>query len=428
MAVTTLMMVPGRRYVTNTGRAFTVIRRFKKPGKKTRMVQVAEIRWDNDEQTFEITRRMFNKMAIRVAVPGQDDVKPDATPDIDADADVTTPTPTPMINVDLAKAIADAVAPHVKAGIDREQIEAIVDARIVDSLLPRRVEVVIPGTGDMKDVGVQHAYFEAIRRISLQRMNLWLVGPAGSGKTSVAAAVAESLGLPHYALSVCALTSKADLIGYRNVSDGKYVPTDLRQAYEHGGVFLLDEVDAGNANVMVIMNALLANGHCPFPDGMVKKHDDFILLAGANTVGLGADKQYVGRNQLDKATVDRFVMMEFPYDPTIEACMAGVSPNCFSEADRPDPIEFIQVEDKADAENDARLKAAAEVRCAEFCRKLVRVRKAMAELKVRHIVSPRATKAGCTLIRLGFTMQDTMNMAVWKGLDADTVAKIEARI
>jgi cobaltochelatase CobS len=419
------MMVAGRRYITVTGRGFTLIRRFKKQGAKTRLVQMGEIKWDNDEQTFEITRRMFNKMVTRVATPGQDDVKPDVA---DTTPDVAPATPVPSLNSDLAQAIAAAVAPHVRAGIDRDQIEAIVDARIVDSLLPRRIEVVVPGTGDMKDVGVQHTYFEAIRRLAIQRLNIWLNGPAGGGKTTIAASIADSLGLPHYAQSVCALTSKADLIGYKNVTDGNYVATDLRKAYEEGGVFLLDECDAGNANVMVIMNALLANGRCAFPDGMVDKHPDFIMIAGANTVGLGADKQYVGRNQLDKATLDRFVMLEFPYDPTIEACMAGVSPSCFAEADRPEPIEFIQVDDKADSENDARLKSAAEVRCAEFCRRIVRIRKAMDELKVRHIVSPRATKAGCTMIRLGFTMADTMKMAVWKGLDADTVSKVESRI
>lgn len=420
---TSVIIASGRMYRTHNGRNLTVIRRFKQQGAKTRQVVMVEIKWEGDEETHTITRRMFNKMVAGYAIPGGS-----PTPTPDAEPSEPKQTPMPSLNSDLAQAIAAAVAPHVKAGVDREQVEAIVDERIVDSLLPRRIEVVVPGTGDVKDVGVQHAYFEAIRRVATQRMNLWLVGPAGSGKTSVAAAVAESLGLPHYALSVCQLTSKSDLIGYRNVSDGTYVPTDLRKAYEHGGVFLLDEVDAGNANVMVIMNALLANGHCPFPDGMVTKHPDFILLAGANTVGLGADKQYVGRNQLDKATIDRFVMLEFPYDPVIEACMAGVCPTVFAEADRPDPMEFIQVEDKADEQNDARLKAEAEKRCAEFCRKVVRIRKAMGDLKVRHIVSPRATKAGCTLIRLGFTLDDVMDMAVWKGLDADTVQKIECRI
>lgn len=418
-----LHIFAGKRYVTSTGRILTVIRKYRESGSKTRMVWMVEIKWDGEDGTNKITRRMFNKI-VSDYYKGQ---KPEPQPEQDSDSDVESPKPaSSVVSSDLAAAIAAAVAPHVKAGIDREQVEQIVDERIVDSLLPRRIEVVVPGSGDVKDVGVQHAYFEALRRCVMARLTVWLVGPAGSGKTSIAASIAESLGLPHYAMSVCATTSKSDLLGYKTGGNGELVKTDLRIAYEHGGVFLLDEIDAGNPNVMVIMNALLANGQCGFPDGMVKRHPDFLPIAGANTIGMGADKQFVGRNKLDEATRDRFVMMELPYDPVIEAVMAGVCPTCFSEAERPVPYEFIQVEDKSNEENDRLLKADAEKRCAAFCRKIVKVRAAMAELKVRHIVSPRATKAGCTLIRLGFTMPDVMNMAVWKGLDADTVSKIES--
>ena len=422
-----LAIFTGRRYVTATGRGLTVVRKFKKEGSKTRMVVMVEIQWDGDETTHEITRRMFNKIATNYWRADRDGQKPQPEAS-ESHEESESPAPTlPAGSNDLVKSIAEAVAPYVKAGVDREQVEQIVDERIVDNLLPRRIEVVIPGSGDVKDVGVQHAYFEALRRMVTARLTVWLVGPAGSGKTSIAASIAESIGLPHYAMSVCATTSKADLLGYKNMADGTYIQTDLRQAYEHGGVFLLDEVDAGNPNVMVIMNALLANDHCGFPDGMVKKHPDFRPLAGANTIGMGADKQFVGRMKLDEATRDRFVMLDLPYDPVIEAVMAGVCPTCFSEAERPVPFEFIQVGDQSSEDNDRILKADAEKRCAAFCRKLVRIRSAIADLKVRHIVSPRATKAGCTLIRMGFKMSDVMNMAVWKGLDADTVNKIECR-
>lgn len=428
-------IVAGYRYATHSGRTFTCVRRFTKAGSGARMIIMVELRWDGEETTYNITRRMFNKMVTGYATdsaPSTDpapnhDTRPGEVLVSTIVVDEVQHDHKSTMNSDLAQAIAAAVAPHVKAGIDRETVEQIVDERIVDSLLPRRIEVVIPGCGTVKDVGVQHAYFEALRRCVTARLTVWLVGPAGSGKTSVAAALADSLGLPHYAMSVCATTSKADLLGYKNVMDGNYVQTDLRQAYEHGGVFLIDEVDAGNPNVMVIMNALLANGHCGFPDRLVEKHPHFIPIAGANTIGMGADKQFVGRNKLDEATRDRFVMVEFPYDPVIEAVMAGVCPTCFSEAERPVPYEFIQVEDKASEDNDRRLKADAERRCAFYCRKIVKIRNAMAELKVRHIVSPRATMAGCTLIRLGFTLPDVMNMAVWKGLDSETVNKIESR-
>jgi cobaltochelatase CobS len=53
-------------------------------------------------------------------------------------------------------------------------------------------------------------------------------------------------------------------MGYMD-AHGKLVRTLLREAYEHGGVFLLDEIDAGNPGVLTVLNALLANGQVGFP-------------------------------------------------------------------------------------------------------------------------------------------------------------------
>jgi MoxR-like ATPase len=425
---TSLRIITGTRYKTATSRCFTVIRRFKKLGSGTRMLVMVEIKWDGEDKTFEITRRHFNKMATGYAprTPEPEQGEPEQEQDTQPnEAPVADSTP-PRFDVGLAQAIAIAVAPHVKAGVDRDTVERIVDERIVGTLLPRRIEVVVPGSGDVKDLGIQHSYFDAIRRCVAARLTVWLVGPAGSGKTTMAAALAESLGLKDYSTSVCLTTSKADLMGFKNAGTGEYVGTDLRTAYEHGGLFLLDEVDAGNPNVMVVANALLANDRVGFADGMVKRHPDFICVTGANTIGMGADKQFVGRNKLDEATRDRFIVFNLPYDPAITAAMCGVCPTAFAEAAGPKPFEFIQVEDKADAENDKHLKSETERRCFEFIKRTVRIQNAIERLKVRHILGPRTQKSGCTMIRLGFKIEDVMDIAVWKGLDADTVRKIES--
>lgn len=329
-----------------------------------------------------------------------------------ATATTTTEPATTTQAGSLAEMLGAAIGPYVASKIDRDDVVQIINDRLAEMTLPREVRVTVADAPTV-DAGLQHAMFEALLRCVANRLNVWLVGPAGSGKTSVAAAVAKALDLEFRSTSVCAMTSKSDLIGYRNVSNGEYVSTGLRQAYEHGGVFLLDEIDAGNPNVMVILNNLLANDLCEFPDGMVAKHADFVLIAGANTIGLGADSQYVGRNQLDKATVDRFVMLPFDYDPSIEAAMAGVPASAFDDMPKPRAPQFKD----RDTPKTERV-------CERFCKRLVAIRKAIADLRVRHVVSPRATKAGCTMIRAGFSLDDTMQYAVWKGLDADTVAKI----
>ena len=94
--------------------------------------------------------------------------------------------------------------------------------------------------------------------------------------------------------------------------------------YEEGGLFLLDEIDAADANVLLVINQALANGHLPLPNRITnpqaKRHSDFVLIAAANTFGNDANRMYVGRNQLDESTLDRFrigqVVMD--YDRELE--------------------------------------------------------------------------------------------------------------
>ena len=113
-----------------------------------------------------------------------------------------------------------------------------------------------------------------------------------------------------------------DLLGF-NDATGKPVHTELRKAWEHGGVFLCDEMDAGNANVLATLNALLSQPIAAFPDGMIPRHDAFVFIAAGNTTGAGADMKFVGRNQLDGATLDRFVFVFWEIDEDFELFVAG---------------------------------------------------------------------------------------------------------
>src|SRR5208337_1523898 len=93
----------------------------------------------------------------------------------------------------------------------------------------------------------------------------------------------------------------------------QFCPSRFVEIYEQGGVFLLDEMDAADANVMVAINAALANGVMANPHGKVHvRHPKCIIIAAANTWGRGGDHLYVGRNQLDAATMDRFVLSMVP--------------------------------------------------------------------------------------------------------------------
>ena len=55
---------------------------------------------------------------------------------------------------------------------------------------------------------------------------------------------------------------------------------------------------------------------------MVERGKDCAIIATANTYGLGADRVYVGRNQLDGATLDRFIVIDVDYDEALEMALA----------------------------------------------------------------------------------------------------------
>lgn len=199
-----------------------------------------------------------------------------------------------------------------------EDVVAYVDALREEFILHESKRLTISGPlGNKELTGTRHMRFEQLLKTVSLGLAAMLVGPAGSGKTFASEQVAEALDLSFYAISVGSQTSKSDIIGYMN-ANGDYIRTQFRDAYEHGGVFLMDEIDAGNANVLVLLNSALAGSQAAFPDKMVTKHENFRFVATANTYGTGANRQYVGRNQIDAATLDRFVSITWPVDTALE--------------------------------------------------------------------------------------------------------------
>lgn len=236
-----------------------------------------------------------------------------------------------------------------------------------------RIEVELKD-GTKKDLGVVHRETEWLIKLLQKPRNVFLTGPAGSGKTTCAEKVAEALGLSFHPMSVGPETMKSDLLGFID-ANGNYHTTQVREAFEKGGLLLIDEMDAGNGASMTILNSLLSNGYCSFPDGVVKRHPNFRCIAAANTFGRGADRLYVGRNQLDAATLDRFVVRAFDYDEDLERRLAG---------------------------ND------------KWVERVQRIRARASELKLRVVVSPRASIIGADMLADGFSQEDVEESCIFK--------------
>ena len=72
------------------------------------------------------------------------------------------------------------------------------------------------------------------------------------------------------------------------------------------GIIVLDEFTMLDASTAAVANSLLANNEMLASTGLKIRDPNCIIIVTANTMGHGADRQYVGNNQLDAATLDRF--------------------------------------------------------------------------------------------------------------------------
>jgi len=198
-----------------------------------------------------------------------------------------------------------------------------------------------------------------------RRVPLALVGPKGTGKTTLAKQIAEQLTVAFGMVSMTSGTSPSAFNGRPRIADdgtmamimalcamvdatddskeakkyaeqahdlakaaaekGDTVMSQFVKIYGGGGVFLFDEMDAADENLLLGVNAALANGVFanPATGELIEQHPDFIPVAGMNTLGLGSGRDYNARNRLDAATLDRWNAgrVQIALDPRIEESM-----------------------------------------------------------------------------------------------------------
>lgn len=210
----------------------------------------------------------------------------------------------------MVKFMENGKASHIKAK-GSQQATQIVDME--DTKVDIKESLKISGQG------VKHEKYEFIKTCVESNVPVYLYGPAGSGKNHVLQQIAEELNLEFYFTN--SVQQEYKITGFIDAG-GNFHETEFYKAFKNGGLFFLDEMDASIPEVLVLLNAALANGYFEFPNGKINAHKDFVVVAAGNTVGTGADEDYVGRLQLDQATLDRFAMIEFGYDRNIELAIA----------------------------------------------------------------------------------------------------------
>lgn len=166
-----------------------------------------------------------------------------------------------------------------------------------------------------------HAVMPYAKALAAARVPICLYGPAGTGKTTLAAMLAEELGLPFGLIPMTQGATPSWMTGAYTLDGFKTRP--FLEILEHGGVFLWDELDASDPNLLLISNSTLdgADGfHNPTTGEFVKRHPDFIPVSAMNTIGNGSNPRYTGRRRLDLATLDRWKpgRIKTEIDPAVE--------------------------------------------------------------------------------------------------------------
>lgn len=222
-------------------------------------------------------------------------------------------------------------AQQQEEGYKRGKAEAAAE---VESLKKQLDEAKNAGTGSIINVVVDgkktttkteqvlDPNFANILKLVAAHENVYLYGPAGSGKNTIAEQIAEALGVEFYYQNT--LVTKFDISGYKN-AQGEYEETPFYKAWKNGGLFFADELDNSTAEAIIALNAALANGYYTFPNSgeKVAKHPDFYCIAAGNTNGQGATEEYCGRYQMDESSRDRFAFIEIGYNAKIEESICG---------------------------------------------------------------------------------------------------------
>lgn len=296
----------------------------------------------------------------------------------------------------------DAMINQRLNGLDDQIVrvaEAIVSKAFEDTVKPPATVITELASGAVNTVDNAHFQLGEVVEWILAGDAPLLVGPAGSGKSTLARGVAAALDIPCYSIPLNPMLTESKIFGYMNAA-GKYVGTLFRMAFEHGGVFLLDEIDTCHSGVLCMINEALATDagkQASFPDGMVTRHKNFVPVAAANTFGRGADRVYCGRNQLDAATLDRFCVLEIGYDEALEQHA------CLSTGCETDEVKRVL--------------------------KFVRDRRKSAERQKMHVViSPRASIKMSAARRVGISFERAAEGRLYKGMSDQDRSKLESGI
>lgn len=297
---------------------------------------------------------------------------------------ITSHTPTiidPLVSLKMW------IEQTARSGVDEKRVREIVD-QAISGIKPKTIKIKTPTT-ETKIEGLVHFQFEQVMKAIHSGVNIALSGSTATSKTTMAIQAAQALGKDYVLIRPMHSPSQAE--GY-NSATGEYIPSNLYRAHKEGKVAIFDEFDACDSQIVLVINSLMDNKTYTYPNGETVTNDQFQIIITMNTKGTGANRSFVGRNRLDAATLDRFVLIEIERDLSLEAALIGV----------------------VEPSKDLRLTKGGTPTANEW---LDIVRRKRAEYEKSHpdkIVSTRAVRDGWKLLEAGIGLDLVLKMVVDK--------------
>ena len=252
---------------------------------------------------------------------------------------------------------------------------------------------------------VQQAIHKLLSRNVRKAVNTMLLGPTGVGKTELVANIARELDLPLTIFDMGTMTDPImSLVGTHSIEviDGKSVSTFKRSRFseviQKPGIVLLDEISRASAAANNLLfpcldfRRTLAMEYDFVDSTPVNVHPECVFIATAN---LGS--QYTGTHKLDRALIDRFMVMEI--DPLGTDSILRIVRHNYPDIKIRQAKKIVECYNGINAAHD--------------------------EFKISFNLSLRHLKMICEMVTDGFTIYDAFYM-VCKGIgNKDGVKAIE---